>query len=533
MAVTKEELAIYLRVKSEIEPQAKKAREALEALGKIGGTLKTALTVGLGAVTALGAGAVKLAADASGIPAIAQSFFQLGGSIETMRKSTAGMVSDAELMKNYNLAAQLVSRSFAEDLPQAMGYLQKVAAATGQSMDYMVNSLIVGVGRESKMILDNLAIQVDVTAASEAYAKSLGKKTDALTKSERQTALFNQVLEKLRDNTATMPDVMGTAAQALGSVQTQFANIKDQLGQALIPILQEVLPIVSDVGAALATAFASEEFKSGVIALAQGLADVLRWLTNLDPAAVKIGLSVVALGLALPKLATAFGVVKIAVAGLGAALAANPIGLIATGIVAAGLGIVAVMDMLKKKNEEIAASQEEASSRIAAGAETYEQYRQRMVDYHREQGTFATSYADIAEASGAYTDGLGETAAAMTDAQIAAQALEGGLMMDEGAFRSQAAAASLSSDALRGLEDGMLSMGGALGEASALVEQHKDVVLNLPEGYTTAADAIREKETEIQEGWLEMHQEMQTAQKQAEAAMAAAASEFGAELVTI
>lgn len=425
------------------------AQAAKEAMGKIGDALK-GIALGAGAaLTGLAAGAIKLASDAAGIPQVADSFRNLGGSIEAMREGTLGMVADVDLMKQFNSAAQLVSTDFAKSLPSAMQYLSKVAASTGQDMGFMVESLIKGVGRMSPMILDNLGIQVNLTAANEAYAASLGKSASALTKAEQQTALTNEVMRLLKENTAAMPDVMGSTAQKVQALGTQFANIKDTLGAALVPILQELLPVAQQVGEALAAAFASEGFRTGVQQVAEGISQLLQFLTNLDPAAVAFAATAIGLAVALPKLVTAFTLVKTAVLGLNAVIAANPIGLIAMAIVTAGLGIAAVIDSISKKNAEMAAAQEAANTRIAAGAESYAQYTQRMVDFLREQNNLPANYSDAA---------------------IAANALADGIMMSEGAFRSQAAAASLSSDALRGLDEGMLSVRSSIEATRAAAE---------------------------------------------------------------
>src|SRR3989304_7451662 len=86
--------------------------------------------------------------------------------LAALQKGSAGMISNTDLMKSYNTAAQLVGTTFANQLPDAMQYLTKVAAATGQDMSYMMDSMVRGVGRPSPRIPDNLAFQVAPVAAT-------------------------------------------------------------------------------------------------------------------------------------------------------------------------------------------------------------------------------------------------------------------------------------------------------------------------------------------------------------------------------
>lgn len=218
----------------------------IQSLGKLA-------LVGLGALgtaaAAAGVGIAKLAIDAAPLEQVRAAFDGLTESVNVgsdvmlaaLQKGSAGMISQRDLMLTFNKAASLVGIQFAQQLPEAFGYLGKVAAATGEDMGFMLNSLVTGVGRLSPMILDNLSIQVDLTAAYEDYAKEVGKSTDELTKSEQQTALMNQVMVKLAENTATMPDVTGSAAQGMAAFRATIEDLKDRIGLAFLPILQKVL----------------------------------------------------------------------------------------------------------------------------------------------------------------------------------------------------------------------------------------------------------------------------------------------------
>lgn len=206
-----------------------------------------AAVAGAAAVTAIVAGLGKLAVAAAPLEQIGAAFEGLGGDIEALREGALGMVADADLMKSYNTAAQLVSTTFAEQLPEAMQYLAKVSASTGESMDYMVNSLVKGVGRLSPAILDNLQVQASLADGVQRATEMYGLQADQLSKSQQQAGMMSVVMEKLAENTANMPELMGSATQQIAALKAEFANLADNMGKELLPALAELLPLLLDL----------------------------------------------------------------------------------------------------------------------------------------------------------------------------------------------------------------------------------------------------------------------------------------------
>jgi hypothetical protein len=237
---------------------AKKAGKVLGSVAKVG---ITAVAVGAAAAAAavgtLAVGIGKLAIEAVPVEGIGDAFRGMAADVEggagamlkALNDASKGTIANRDLMMSFNQAYQLVGENFAkEQLPEAMQYLGKVSAATGEDMGFMMSSLVRGIGRLSPMILDNLGIQVDLTEATAVYAKELGVEADELTKTQQQAALMNQVLEKLAVNTADMPDVTDSAATAMAQWQANMQNFKDTIGLAFLPILKRVMGIVTELG---------------------------------------------------------------------------------------------------------------------------------------------------------------------------------------------------------------------------------------------------------------------------------------------
>lgn len=132
------------------------------AIGSIGSIAAVAGTAGaaIGMVTSkvvdLANEGIELAMQAEGIK---YRFEQIGGTavyLEELRTHTHGLVNDLDLMK-----ATVKAKDFnipMRDLGTYLEFAQLKAQQTGESVDYLVDSIVTGLGRQSVQILDNLGI---------------------------------------------------------------------------------------------------------------------------------------------------------------------------------------------------------------------------------------------------------------------------------------------------------------------------------------------------------------------------------------
>lgn len=205
-----------------------------------------------GAVTAIAGVGVALgnmAKDAAQIEGLKNAFESLAGQAGTtgdemlaaMQKGSGGTVAARDLMTSFNKAASLVSVEFASELPDAMDLVSKAAAATGQDMGFLMDSLVTGVGRVSPMILDNLGIQVSLTEATEKYAEANGVAASSLSKTEQQAAVQALTMEKLKEKYGDMDSVYDTAGAKMQQMQAAFQDAKDEMGAAFMPVLTTLM----------------------------------------------------------------------------------------------------------------------------------------------------------------------------------------------------------------------------------------------------------------------------------------------------
>ena len=160
---------------------------------------------------------VEMAQAADGVT---RAFRQLddGHILDNLRKATKGTVTDLDLMK-----AAVQAKDFRiplEDLGKYLQFAQLKAQQTGQSVEYMTNSIVTGLGRKSVMILDNLGI-----SASEVNEQI------------KQGAGFTQAVANIVDKQlAAAGENYVSAADRASAAAVNFRNKQLELGQALLPI---------------------------------------------------------------------------------------------------------------------------------------------------------------------------------------------------------------------------------------------------------------------------------------------------------
>lgn len=147
--------------------------------------------------------------------------------VETASKALKGLVSNYDLIQQSNMAVAFGVASTGEQFAK----LTSLAAVTAQKLGIDVHDatsrVIRGVGKMEVELLDELGIRVRLNEALDMHAKKLGKTKGALSQTERQTALLNDVLEKLEHNAAgasVQVDTLGDAFKQLKIAMTDGAD---------------------------------------------------------------------------------------------------------------------------------------------------------------------------------------------------------------------------------------------------------------------------------------------------------------------
>ena len=172
----------------------------------------------------------------------------IGGSEETLRKlqdATDGTIDNIELMTQANNAMLLGIFENNDQMSEMFDVAQRLGAALGKDTAFGVESLVTGMGRQSKLMLDNLGIMVDTNEANERFAKSLGKSTKELTDQEKKQAFNNETMRQAKLLVDGLGEEQLTTSQRIDILRSSATNLAGTLGTALTPAFNSALDILS------------------------------------------------------------------------------------------------------------------------------------------------------------------------------------------------------------------------------------------------------------------------------------------------
>ena len=95
--------------------------------------------------------------------------------LSKLKQATDGTVSSMELMKQANNAMLLGIVDSEDQMAELFDMAQRLASAVGQDAAFGIESLTTGIGRQSRLMLDNLGIIVRTEDAYKAYATQIKK----------------------------------------------------------------------------------------------------------------------------------------------------------------------------------------------------------------------------------------------------------------------------------------------------------------------------------------------------------------------
>lgn len=141
--------------------------------------------------------------------------------LENLRKATKNTVNDVQLM-----TAAVQAKDFRiplEDLGKYLQFAQLKAQQTGQSVDYMTNSIVTGLGRKSPLILDNLGIS----------AAEISEKT-------KETGDFMKAVAEIVDTQlAEAGETYISAADRAAQKTVELQNAQKALGDEILPLKEQ------------------------------------------------------------------------------------------------------------------------------------------------------------------------------------------------------------------------------------------------------------------------------------------------------
>ena len=184
----------------------------------------------------------RLVAEASKVEGLRTAFETLSGesgtlteSLEKIREATDGTMSDFALFEQANNAMILGVTKNSDEMAEMFDIAQRLGRALGKDTAQSVESLVTGIGRQSRLMLDNIGIVVKSEEAYEAYAGKLGKTAKDLTDAEKKQAFLQATMESARQKVAELGDEVLTTRDEINRFTASSENLSVAVGEALAP----------------------------------------------------------------------------------------------------------------------------------------------------------------------------------------------------------------------------------------------------------------------------------------------------------
>lgn len=191
------------------------------------------VTLGTAAIVAYTAALGALALQGGKVLGVQRAFIlvtgDLTGSLAKLRAASRGLISDFELMAGFNRALTLG----AADTVEQFGELTEVALTLGRALGvdaaFAMESLSLGIGRQSRLFLDNLGLIVRLEQAYEDYAKEIGVATSELTEQEKAIGFRNAAMDAAREKIAQLGGIEENAADSVTRFKVALKNARDEI----------------------------------------------------------------------------------------------------------------------------------------------------------------------------------------------------------------------------------------------------------------------------------------------------------------
>ena len=181
-------------------------------VGKVGAAMGIAF--GVSEIISFGKEIIGLASKTEGVK---RAFDRLGmpSLMNDLKQATRGAVSEFDLMKSAVSANNF--KIPLDSLSSYLAFATRRAEETGQSVDYLVDSIIMGIGRKSPMILDNLGISI----------------LDIRNEMEKTGDMAKAVANIINSEMANAGTAADTAATKFGQLSAKWNDFKTALGGGL------------------------------------------------------------------------------------------------------------------------------------------------------------------------------------------------------------------------------------------------------------------------------------------------------------
>ena len=183
---------------------------------------------------------IKFTQQSAKVESMQRAFTTLSGgfdnasiSINKLQKATNNTMSEFDLFQQANNAMVLGVSKNSDEMAEMFDIAQRLGRALGRDTASSVESLVTGIGRQSRLMLDNIGIIVKSEEAYEKYAKGLNKTAKELTDTEKKQAFLEATMESARKKVKNLGKETLTTQDTFDQFKTSMSNLGTAIGENL------------------------------------------------------------------------------------------------------------------------------------------------------------------------------------------------------------------------------------------------------------------------------------------------------------
>jgi len=278
-----------------IKVQTKGAKQSKKALGGVDKSLKSVGKQAIAAGAAFFGGraiiaglqkSIELSAKMQGVQRGFDNLVKSAGfstqAFGKLQKATDGTMKSMDLMTQANNAMLLGIAESEDQMAEMFDVAQRLASALGKDATFGVESLVTGLGRQSKLMLDNLGIMVDTNKLYKDYATSIGVSVEQLSDQEKKQAFVSGAMESAKELVASLGDEQLTTADKIAQASVALDEMTREIGDALAPVVETM----TKAFVAFANALDEETIKSYTVGIGAVTAAIVAY--NVQMVAAKL-----------------------------------------------------------------------------------------------------------------------------------------------------------------------------------------------------------------------------------------------------
>ena len=176
-----------------------------------------------------------------------KGFVNLGATIgatsehlNKLDRATNGTVDAMDLMQQANNAMMLGIVTSEDEMANLFDTAQRLGQALGRDTVSSIESLVTGMGRQSRLMLDNLGIIVKTEEAYQNFADANGRLVTSLTDSEKKQAFNEEAMRKANEIVETLGEEVLSTSQVIATMSVSTGKLSRSLGEVLRPVVVAV-----------------------------------------------------------------------------------------------------------------------------------------------------------------------------------------------------------------------------------------------------------------------------------------------------